>query len=123
LPANDNDLETNYSAQDYLDVDTKNDVRVGQTATSQYAIHQFKDYVGTSNTANLEWEGQTNLAPTSSTVFLQIYNRNTTTWDTVDSDSTSSAGTDFILTANIADLTNYKDANSIISCRIYQQAL
>ena len=28
--------------------------------------------------------------------------------------------TDFVLTANIADLTNYKNSSLVISCRVYQ---
>jgi hypothetical protein len=123
LPGDDTDLETSYTPQDYIDVSTKNDVRVDQTATQEYMIHQFKDYVGSENSCNLEWEGQTTLAPTSSTVYLQIYNRNTLTWDTVDSDNTSAADADFTLEANIADLTNYKDGSDVISCRVYQEAL
>jgi len=123
LPANDDDLETAYTAQNLIDVATKDDVRVGQAAVQEHMVHQYKDYIGANNFCTLEWEGQTTLAPTSSTVYLQIYNRNTTTWDTVDSDNTSSADVDFILTGTVADLTNYKDVNSVISCRIYQEAL
>jgi len=122
LPTNDNNLETGYSAQDYLDVDTKNDVRVSQTATSQFALHQFKDYVA-DNSRTLEWEGQTNLVPTASTVYLQIYNRNTPAWETVDSDNTTAEDTDFILTANVNDLTNHKDGSGVVSCRVYQEAV
>lgn len=123
LPANDSDLETNYSTQDETDVATKDDVRVDQTGTQQYMIHQFKDFVGSSGFCSLEWEGQSTLAPSSSTVYLQIYNRNTNTWDTVDSDNSSSANTDFILLAQVADLTNYKNTGNVISCRVYQLAL
>ena len=115
-------METAYSAQDYLDVDTKNDVRVNQSATDEFAIHQFKDYTAASS-ITLEWEGQTDLAPSSSTVYLQIYNRDTPAWENVDSDNTSNANTDFILTGVIADLTNYKDARNVISCRVYQDAV
>jgi hypothetical protein len=113
-------LETAYTTQDYLDVNTKNDVRVGQTATSEYAIHQFKDYVGANANCNLEWEGQTNLVCSASIVKLQIYNVNTTTWTDVDTDNTSGANTDFTLSGSIADLTNYKDAQDMITCRVYQ---
>ena len=114
------DLENNYSAQDYLDVDTKNDVRVGQSATAQYAIHQFKDYVGTATNCSLEWEGQTNCPPVLSPVLLQIFNRNTPAWETKDTDNTSAQDTDFTLTASIADLTNYKDVGGVIVCRVCQ---
>jgi len=54
------------------------------------------------------------------TVFLQIYNQNTTTWDAVDSDNASAVNTDFILKGTIPDLTNYKDGSNVMSCRVYQ---
>jgi len=109
--------------QDKADVATKNDVRVAQTGAAEYMIHQYKDFVGAETSCLLECELQTSLDPSSSTVYLQIYNHNTTTWDTVDSDNSSLPDTDFILTASIADLTNYKDGTNVISCRVYQQAL
>ncbi len=120
LPADDADLETAYSTQDYTDVSSRNDVRVAQTATSQYAIHQFKDFAATANACTIDWEGQTNLAPSLSTVYLQIYNRNSSTWETVDSDNSSAADADFPLSASVANLSNYKDASAVISCRVYQ---
>jgi len=113
-------LETNYSAQDYLDVDTKNDIRVEQSGLGEYMIHQFKDYVGSETSCTLELEGQADDAPSSSPVYLQIYNRDTPEWETVDSDNTTAANTDFTLTAEIVDLTDYKDASETIVCRIYQ---
>jgi hypothetical protein len=125
LPANDNDLETGYSGTDYTDVASNNAIRVAQVTDTgkPYTIHQFKDYVGSNNSCTLTWDGQSDLAPSLSTVYLQIYNRNTSTWVEVDSDNLAAANTDFILTATIADLTNYKDVNSVISCRVYQQAV
>jgi len=57
-----------------------------------------------------------------STVYLQIYNHNTLSWDTIDSDNASPANADFDLEANVGDLTNYKDGSNIVSCRVYQQA-
>ena len=119
LPANSADLETSYTTQNKTDVETNNGVRVEQTATSQYAIHQFKDYCAGSS-ATFTWEGQTNMPPVLSTVYLQIYNINTTTWVTIDSDNSSNEDTDFTLTANVADLTNYKDGNGMVTCRVYQ---
>jgi hypothetical protein len=121
LPADDTGLENNYTPQNYIDVDTSDDVRVAQTATGEYAIHQFKDYIAT-NACSVQWEGQTDLAPSVSAVYLQIFNRDTPLWETIDSDNTSGADTDFILTANVADLTDYKDASDTISCRVYQLA-
>ena len=113
------DLETDYTEQDYLDVDAIDNVLVGQTATSQYAIHQFKDYA-TTNSCVLEWVGKTNCPPSVSKVYLQIFNRNTPAWETVDTDDTSPEDTNFTLTASIADLADYKDINNVIVCRVWQ---
>ena len=123
LPTDDTDLTTIYSAGDITDVATSNDIRVSQSASSQYAVHLFKDYIGAEDNINIQWEGQTNLDPASSTVYLQIYNRNTTTWETIDSDNTSSIDIDFILTADVLGLTNYKDGNTVISWRVYQLSI
>lgn len=96
---------------------------MGQTATEQYMIHQYKDFVGDHADCALEWEGQTSLAPSLSTVYLQIFNHSTLEWETVDSDNSSSANTDFGLEGIIADLTDYKDDQNIISSRVYQLAI
>jgi hypothetical protein len=51
---------------------------------------------------------------------LEVYNQTTNEWDELDSDSTTIENTDFILTANIASLTDYKTDAKTISCRVYQ---
>ncbi len=123
LPTDNADLEVNYTAQDKTDVSTKNDVRVGQNGAQETMIHQFKDYVGTRTNCRLEWQGQSTLAASSSTIRLQIYNQITPGWETVASNTTAAANTDFDMTADISDLTNYKDGSNVISCRVYQTAL
>jgi hypothetical protein len=122
LPTTDADLETPYSAQDSTDISSKNDIRVGQSGILQYMIHEFKNYVNRSS-CSLECEIQTDLPPSASTVYLQIYNQTTNLWETIDSDSTSPASTDFVLSATVADTANYIDGTSFISCRVYQLAI
>ena len=56
-----------------------------------------------------------------STVFLQIYNTNTNTWENVDSNNTSTIDTDFTLELYKSDLTNYKDGSDVTTCRVYQE--
>ena len=124
LPADDTDLENDYSVQDYLDVDLNDEIRVCQTATQQYMIHQFKDFVGTAPQLHLKWIGRSTLAPSVSIVKLEIYNQVTTTWVEVDSDNATAEDTDFTLEGDVTvDVDNYKDATNIISCRVWQQAL
>jgi hypothetical protein len=123
LPTIDDDLETAYTEQELTDVSVDDSDYVAQTATQEFMIHQFKDYTGENNSCRLTWIGKSTLAPSSSTVYLQIYNRTLGEWEGVDSDALSDADTDFTLAADIADLSDYKDSNTVISCRIYQEAL
>jgi len=119
LPTGIDDLTTSFSAQDYLDVNVFDGTRVGQDSTGQYAIKQFKDYVGATTEAAFTWRGRSSLAPSVSEVVLQIYNFTSTTWETLDSNTTASADTDFILADTILDMTNYK-SDGLCCCRVYQ---
>lgn len=123
LPTNDADLENAYTESDVTDVDTSNNVRVSQGATGEFAVHQFKDFVGGTTNATFECEVQTNCPPSLSTVYLQIYNRVLEEWETIDSDNSSNEDTDFTLSGNVADLSDYKDGNTVVSCRVYQEAV
>lgn len=123
LPTNDANLEVAYSAGEITDVSTSNNVRVAQSATQQYMIHEFKNFVGSENNADFTCEVRTTLEPSLSAVYLQIYNRNTASWETIDSDNSSPADTDFTLSASIPNLTNYKNASNVVACRVYQLAL
>ena len=121
LPTDDANLENIYTAQNITDVATNDTNRVSQGANSgDYAIHQYKNVVGKQTILN--WDGQCSLAPASSPVYLQIYNRSgTPAWETLDSKSTGVADSDFTLTATINDTTNYRDGSGVICCRIYQR--
>jgi len=123
LPLNDNDLSTPYSVQDYVDVSTIDDIFVSQNATLEYAIHQFKDFAALTNKCTIKWVGQSNCSPVFSTVYLQIYNRTSGLWETIASDNFSAMNTNFNLLAAILDLSDYKDVNMVVSCRIFQLSI
>ena len=40
--------------------------------------------------------------------------------ETIDSDNSTAEDTNFTLTAEILDLTNYKDVSNVSSCRVWQ---
>ena len=124
LPTDDGDLENLFTAQEYLEVDNNDGIRVDQSSTGGYSVFLFKNKNDSQESITINWDGQSNRAPSDSTVYLQIYNRNSSTWETLDSDSTSAANIDFTLTGNIfTNLSNYYDNNYWISWRVYQQAI
>jgi len=120
LPTTDAPLETNYSSQDVTDVGLVNSVWVNQNATGEYKIHEFKDFAAGTNECLITCVCKTDLLPSTSTVYLQIYNRISSTWEPLASNNTASVDTNFTLTASVADLTNYKDGNTVVACRVYQ---
>ena len=123
LPNDDTDLETHFSIQDYADVATDNNVYVSQSATGQYATFLFKDILlAENNVVNITCKARASIAPSSSTVYLQIYNRNLSSWETKTSNSVTAANVKFTMSYTLNNLSDYKDINGWIACRVYQEA-
>jgi len=122
LPANDDDLENLFTGQEYSDVHIEDDVYVAQSALSEYSIFEFKNkYTSSVEAPTGTWKGRTTLAPSTSTVYLQIYNRDTTTWETLAFDNTTAANTKFTLIGTqYHNLSDYYDGSNWISWRVYQ---
>jgi hypothetical protein len=112
LPATNADLTTPFSQLDYGNVSAVDQVRVATTGSS-YILHQFKQR-GTSNTLGItcSWTGQASTAASSAAVYLQIYNQSSGLWETLASNSTSAADTDFTLSGSQpTNLANYYDSS------------
>ncbi len=111
-----------FNPTEYVEVAAEDNTYATQTATNQWCLFIFKDR-GIANTEDIHvtWQGKSNVAPSVSTVYLQIYNTNSNTWETMSSDSTSSAGVNFTLVGDItSNQTHYYDASLWVTCRIYQ---
>ena len=67
---------------------------------------------------------RSNRAPLYSPIYLQIYNKTSLTWETININNSEIANTDFYLTGTItSNLNNYFDDDYWISYRIYQEAI
>lgn len=117
-------LDTIFTASEHTDVATDNDVYVTQSAIDQYAIVVFKNR-GTNNSdiIDVSWKGKTDIAGSTSTIFLQIYDDELASWETIASNNTVAANTEFTLSGTRStSLTKYYDANFWVTCRVYQLA-
>jgi hypothetical protein len=125
LPGNDTNLTTSFTYQQYMDVADADDTRVEQCNTGGYTIQQFKrQNINNDDFINIDWEGQSGRAPSASTVYLQVYNRTSETWENVDYDDTTGANTDFSLSGTIsAFVEKYYDVSYWVSVRIYQEGV
>jgi hypothetical protein len=125
LPTGTADLATAYTAQDYIDVSAYDGTRVNQASNydALITIHQFKKlHTPTSEAITVTWKGRSNIAPSSKTITLEIYNFATSQWETLDSNSSAGANTDITLTGQkTTNTSNYHDANNYVCVRVYQQ--
>lgn len=124
LPADDTNLETALNTADEATISTDNGTYVQQEATDEYSIFLFKDRnTGENSNFRVTWNGKSSRDASVSTIYLQIYNRTSGEWETLDSNNTTEAGTDFdLIGIKILDLGNYYDENGWVSCRVYQEA-
>lgn len=89
---------------------------------SKYMIREYK-YKHQNNTdaVTMTWKGRSTVACTRSPILIQIYNVNSTAWETLASNTTSPVDTDFtaIVTQSI-NLSNYYDSTNTVTFRSYQ---
>jgi hypothetical protein len=121
LPTAVTDLATTYTPTEtgYMSADDTNYSDL--TGAGPYLIHQYKN-VSTSTTAaiNGTWIGRSTKAGSAGTITLQIYNHNTAGWETLASNTTVAANTDFTLAGTQStNITNYI-SGGYITFRVYQ---
>ena len=124
LPSDDTDLETAFGTDDYTMVQADDDTNyLDQDASGEFAIFQFKNQ-NDNNTDEItaNWNGRSSTASSSATVYLQIYNQTSATWEELDNDSATAADTDFDLSGNVtSSLSDYYAVGNWASFRIYQE--
>lgn len=123
LPNNKEDLNILYGEEDEEAVSKDDDIRVPVTGNDFYLAHQFR-VINNSNkdVIRVKVNLQSTLAPTSSPVYLQIWNVTTSSWQTLDSDNTSPVNTDFDLVGvRSTNLDSYYDNDLEVAFRVYQE--
>lgn len=88
------------------------------------ALHFQRIATSNSQNINITWKGRSTYDSRVSPIFLQVFNQNSTQWETLDYDNTQSPDTDYILNGSVtSNLSNYYDSNNQVTCRIYQQVI
>ena len=123
LPSDDTDLAIPFTCPEYQYIETVDNDYVEQCATNDFIVFLGKNQ-NTNNTDQIgvTVSGTSDLAPSSSTVYLQIYNQVTTNWETLDLDNTTGAGTAFYLSGSTTTSgSDYYASGNWASCRVYQE--
>jgi len=121
LPTTSSDLATSFSSTEYTNVATTDSTFVAQ-ASSNTNVFEFKQRHA-NNTDNITgtWTGKTDTAGSTKTIYLQIWNNNTSAWETIASNATVAANTSFTLTGTkSSSVGNYYDNLNVVTFRVYQ---
>lgn len=116
-------MATTYTTIEENDVFAFDAVFVGLAGnTSTYLLHQFKKTNDNKeDKIRLRAVVKSSYAPTSSTVYFQIWNGTTLTWETVDTNAVQAADTVFSLDALVeVNNSNYYDFINQVAVRVYQ---
>ncbi len=118
------DLPYVFSTTDYSAVSNQDGTYLATDGQAEFLVVQFKNTVSPGQPFTITWRGKSNLACSVSTIFLQVLNRTTNTWETINQDSTTAANTDLTLAATVSSgLSDYLDVNNKITARIYQELI
>jgi hypothetical protein len=123
LPTHKGNLLTVYGETDEEDVSTDNGVRVSIASSGIfYLIHQYRIVNNTNkDSIKVKINLQSTLAPTVSSVYLQVWNVVTELWETLTYNNSSPAETDFDLEYTItSNVSNYYDSSYEVAFRVYQ---
>ncbi len=122
LPTDDSNLATQFTTQQYVDVADNDTIYVCQNMTyPDYAVFLFKQkYTGIAS-FTISWNGKSSVAPLTHPVTLQVYNRITPGWVTLQTNNTAGVDEEFNLGGFIdTDYGDYYDVDFYVTCRVYQ---
>jgi hypothetical protein len=104
-------------------IDNNSYVSVGSNNfMGRYKVHLFRlRNDNNTNFITFSVQARANKAPSSSPVYLQIYNISSGDWELVDTENSVAANVEFTLSAEIStNISNYYNTSYVVSFRIYQ---
>lgn len=122
LPTDSNPGSVAFSSADYTSAATADSVFVHLPTggANRWFVFQ-RTNANNTDAINITWSGKSNIASSTTTVYLQIYNYNTTTWDALANNAATAANTNMTITgAKSTSLSNYYGGGNLITCRVYQ---
>lgn len=124
LPTSGGNLLDNFNATQYSNVSVDDGDYFIETG-SEYIISEYKKtWTNNTDTIAFTWQGRSTESTLISPILIQIYNVNSSTWETLTTVNAVPADTDFQVTVKkTTNLSNYYDSNNVITFRSYQQVI
>lgn len=123
-PTTDANLSYLFLAADYANVAANDTVYFDGAGSNTYNVTQFKKKNPNGNSTDvvtLSYNGKSTVATSTTPAVLQIYNYVTPGWETINSNTTTAAGTEFTITGSPSgSAASYYTTGNWIAVRIYQ---
>lgn len=89
---------------------------------SEYMIREYKyDWINNTDSPQFTWRGRSTVDTRVSPILIQIFNVNSSTWETLARETRVPADIDFSVTVTqTANVSNYYDSNNVVTFRSYQ---
>lgn len=124
IPATNADLQNRFTNTMYGDV-ASDDGDYFVEYGSEYLTRQYQ-YKHINNTDGIRfvWKGRSTLAASVSPILIQIYNVNSTTWETLARETQVAADVEFsVMVTQTTNPSNYYDSSNMVTFRSYQQVI
>lgn len=121
LPTTATPLSTAFTKAEVVNVSSDNATYTDLTGP-QYLLYMYERWhTNSTDTITATWNGKSTKAPSSGTVYLQIWNKTSSAWETLDSNNSAAANTDFTLTGGkTTSLSDYYQTGNKVVFRVYQ---
>lgn len=124
LPANAADVAGTFNAVQYSNV-VGDDGDYFINSGPLYVLGQYKvRHNNNTDSPTFLWRGRSTVAATTNPILLQVFNQNSSAWETQVTNNSVRADTDFQMTASVtANIANYYDSKNNVTWRVYQQVV
>lgn len=121
LPTTANPAGTSFSRAEVVNATSDNAVYADVTG-AQYLLNVYERWhTNSTDQISATWNGKSTIAASVNPVYLQIWNNTASSWETLASNNTSAADTEFTLTGSkTTNLSNYYQAGNKVVFRVYQ---
>lgn len=122
-PTTDSDLALELTPSEYNALRDNDNVYATLQMKEDDNVFLFKrQNINNTDTIVISLIAKSEVAPSSSQALLQIYNQDSDSWETLDSDNTTSANTEFTLEGVVdTNVANYYATDNWVSFRLYQE--
>jgi len=122
LPTTDAELTNLFTATNFSEILSDDNTYQDITGTGFLILQAKKRNSNDTDAITINIRSKSTLAPTTATIYMQLYDYNLDAWETVDTDNVTAVNTEMTLTVNkTSTATDYYNEDKYVTVRLYQE--